>query len=213
MRWGAVWICPKRWTIMPEAEGWGWLCGSCQNPQAVVIIVRICYVIKKLISAGSVSVSSSTFVFLLTGLLPAPFCCISFERHKYSVNAIFQNDIFPSRCNKLMLTLVWVYLIHWLVDGRREVILWCLRRLVNVLTTVCLSYKDTLLSVRCPSCWRLSTQCLRTYYWQAVLQSLCQWVQGMVAVSPPLLMLRMINWMLMCFRVNAWCLCGSCNWF
>lgn len=39
--------------------------------------------------------------------------------------------------------------------------------------------------------------------------TLCLSVQGTLAVSPPLLMLRKINGMLMCSRVNALCLCGD----
>lgn len=43
----------------------------------------------------------------------------------------------------------------------------------------------------------------------SAIDTLCQSVQGTLAVSTALLMLRMINGMLMCCRVNALCLCGD----
>lgn len=75
VRWRAVWICSERWTIMPEGGGWGWLCGSCQNPQAVMIICQDLLCNKKAYPTGSISVSISVSAFLLIGFAYC-VCCV-----------------------------------------------------------------------------------------------------------------------------------------
>lgn len=226
LKWRAVWIHSERWMIT-EGGGWGWLCGSCQNPQAVMIICQDLLCNKKAylhrFSLGLyLCLCLSTYRFCLLCLI-CPHCNHSFfkKENLCSVSCCIgliipklakldllkgiQTDLNPGSFDLFTLQLTTV--------GNKNRVLWCLRWLLNTLSNVYVLYMDTLYSMCCPPCSRLIAHSLITYYWQAVLQTLCV-IQGTLAVSIPLLMLRMINGMLMCSRVKALWLWGDvidCN--
>lgn len=176
------------------------------------LFVRICFIIKKLISPGSilVSVCGSAFLFLLSAL--------------FILYSVFFNLNHIKGYNIMHYNMFSFNYLNWIPKHGT----WCFDPFCLIMMTqtsvtinnIIWEVAQHCVQLSCPLCGEtllcvLSTsmEVNCTLFDNILLAGsatggLCQSVQGTLAVSTPLLLLRIINGMLMCSGVNALCLRG-----
>lgn len=208
VRWRFVWICSERWTITTEGGVGDDYADLAKIHRQWWLFVRICFVIKKLISTGSISASIS--VFLCAGF--ASCVCFAHAGHfkfvfsfknkiasSFTVSILnkpnLQIYISPPKNHHIDWFKTWaIWFIQIAFDNRRKPEQGALMSEVAVEhCPIFTFFTDTLYSVLSNmlevNCKHFDNTLLAGTTTDTPRQS----VQGTLAVSTPLLMLRIIN--------------------
>lgn len=151
VRWRFVWIRSERWTITTEGGVGDDYADLAKIHRQWWLFVRICFVIKKLISTGSISASIS--VFLCAGF--ASCVCFVHTGHfefvfssKNKIGSSFTLTILKPTLKIKVTPKIMTFRLHLTTGGNESRVPWCLRWLLNTVSNIHVLTHSTLCIVQ-----------------------------------------------------------------